>query len=342
LYHEYSQNKWLMNYRKFGNTDLTVSEIGFGAWGIGGPAIAGKTPIGWGKVDDKVSIEALKKAFDSGITFYDTADFYGLGHSEKLIGDVFGNSGDVIIASKVGHVQHPESGEPMLDYTQKHIIEGCEASLKRLKRDTIDYYQLHSARIRHFENEQCADAMETLKAQGKIRYWGLSLITFDPFPEAEYMINNKIGNGFQLVMNILNQKAMPILDNARSNNYGVIARMPLQFGLLTGKFNKNSTFAKDDHRFGRLNESLLSDSLDALEEVWDFARKHNISKTGLALSFILSLPGISTIIPGIKTPEQVIANTTDIIELPEEDVTALKSLFETKFQSLLTKMEKAG
>jgi len=158
-----------MKYRKFGNTDLVVSEIGFGAWGIGGPAMAGDIPIGWGEVNDDESIKALKKAFDRGINFYDTADFYGLGHSEELIGKVFGNRDDVIIATKVGH-RLTDDNSIMLDYTKDHIIKGCEDSLRRLKRDVIDYYQLHSAKVKHFEEEESVEALIQLQEQGKIRY----------------------------------------------------------------------------------------------------------------------------------------------------------------------------
>lgn len=331
-----------MNYRKFGKTDLNVSEVGFGAWGIGGPAMAGKTAIGWGEVKDDTSKAALKKAFDAGINFYDTADFYGLGHSEKLIGEVFGNSDKVIIASKVGHVQHPVTGEPMLDYSAKHIIEGCEASLKRLQRETIDYYQLHSARVEHFEQEEIVEAMQTLQNQGKIRYWGLSLITFSPFPEADYLIKNNLGDGFQLVLSIINQKAMRVVEDSDKNNFGVIARMALHFGLLTGKFSEESTFASNDHRKGRLPGDIIAESNEMLKEVWEMAEKHNISKTGLALSFVLSVPGVSTVIPGIKTPEQVMLNTKDIVKLPDEDVNYLKQLYNSKLIHLLNKMEKLG
>ena len=193
-----------MIYRKFGKTDLTVSEIGFGAWGIGGPSMAGEIPIGWGKVDDGISVSALKKSFDRGINFYDTADFYCLGHSEELIGNVFGNRQDVIVASKVGH-RINNDGTIRLDYSKNYILEACEKSLKRLKRGSIDYYQLHSAKLDHLENGECIEAMEKLKDEGKIRYWGLSLNTFNPFPEAEFLMKKKLCDGFQIVFNIINQ-----------------------------------------------------------------------------------------------------------------------------------------
>ena len=167
-----------MIYRKFGGTNLMVSEIGFGAWAIGGNAMVGDTPIGWGKADDAMSVAAIHKAMDCGINFFDTADFYGLGHSEDLLGKQLGSNKEMIIATKVGHRNVMETIQ--LDYSKEYIMAACEASLKRLKRDYIDYYQLHSARMQHFEKEKCVEAMEVLVQQGKIRYWGLSLNTFYP------------------------------------------------------------------------------------------------------------------------------------------------------------------
>ena len=132
-----------MNYRQFGKTDLRVSEIGFGAWAIGGAATVGNIPIGWGHADDATSEQALLEALDAGINFFDTADFYGLGHSEELIGKVLGANQNAIIATKVGH--RNIDNKIVLDYSKKYILSACEESLKRLKRDSIDYYQFHSA-----------------------------------------------------------------------------------------------------------------------------------------------------------------------------------------------------
>lgn len=330
-----------MKYRKFGKTNLEVSEIGFGAWAIGGPAMAGDIPIGWGDVDDKTSIEALKKALDLGITFYDTADFYGLGHSEKLIGMLWGNRDDIIVASKVGHRLDADDSI-YLDYSKEYIIEACEASLKRLKRESIDYYQLHAAKMQHLENGECIEAMQQLQQQGKIRYWGLSLNTYDPEPEANYMIENNLGHGFQLVFNIINQKALPLLKMASEKGMGIIARMPLQFGLLTGKFNKDSRFPETDHRRFRLNPEVLQKSLNDLESVWPIAEKYEIGLPSFALSFILSHPEISTVIPGIKTPEQAISNSKDSITLKEEDMDQLHEIYGERFENLLQMMKEKG
>lgn len=326
-----------MNYRKFGNTDLLVSEIGFGAWAIGGPAMVGDLAIGWGNVDDSTSIAALKKSLDLGINFYDTADFYGFGHSEELIGKVFGNRTDVIIATKVGH--RVENEQILLDYSKQHILKSCDESLKRLKRDYIDFYQLHSAKLNHLEDGQCIEAMEELKSKGKIRYWGISLNTFNPYPEAEFLMNKNLASGFQVAFNIINQRALKLIETASEKGYGIIARIPLQFGLLTGKFTKETKFDKNDHRSFRLNPEFLSELLDALEDVWKISEKYKVDKVTFALSFIMNHKGVSTVIPGIKTPEQAIKNTHPLLEISQKDLDSIHQLFETKFDSLVDKMK---
>jgi aryl-alcohol dehydrogenase-like predicted oxidoreductase len=154
-----------MEYRTLGKTGLKVSLVGFGAWGIGGPAMAGDVPIGWGSIDDTDSEKAVLRAYDLGINFFDTADFYGLGHSEEILGRLLKGK-DVIIATKVGH-RLLDDNSILTDYSKKYILEACELSLKRLQRDTIDLYQLHSARIEHLKNGECIEAMEQLKSEGR-------------------------------------------------------------------------------------------------------------------------------------------------------------------------------
>lgn len=329
-----------MQYRKFGNTDLNVSEIGFGAWAIGGGAMIGATAIGWGDADDAVSAKAIYAALDTGINFFDTADIYGLGHSEKMIGNEIGNRKDIVIASKVGNVSRNE--EFAIDYSKDHIIKACEASLKRLKREVIDYYQLHTARLIHLQNGECVAAMEQLQQQGKIRFWGLSLNTFEPTEDAEYLINNKLGNGFQLVLNIINQKALPLLKMANAQGYGIIARMPLQFGLLTGKFDKETNFSDNDHRRNRLTKEVIDATISATEPIWKLCKKYNCNKTQLALSYILSYTEVSTIIPGIRTPEQVKLNTAGLFQLDTDDRYLIEELGTTGFIELLDLIRKQG
>jgi aryl-alcohol dehydrogenase-like predicted oxidoreductase len=319
---------------------MLVSEIGFGAWAIGGGAMIGNTAIGWGDADDNTSIKAIHAALDAGINFFDTADIYGLGHSEDILGNTIGNKKDIIIASKVGNVSRND--QFTVDYSKKYILEACEAALKRLKRDVIDHYQLHSARIEHLENGECIEAMQQLQQEGKIRYWGISLNTFDPIPEAEFFIKNKTGNGFQLVLNLLNQKALPLLKLSAQNGYGIIVRMALQFGLLTGKFDNEIGFSSNDHRKNRLTKDVIDTSNNALIPVWDLCRKYNCSKTQLALSYILSYPEVSTIIAGVRTAEQVQLNTTGLFQLDKTDMQVIEKLGEAEFVSVMKFIQQQG
>lgn len=331
-----------MNYRKFGNTDLRVSEIGFGSWAIGGAANVGGVPIGWGPSDDAVSKKAIHAALDAGINFFDTADFYGLGHSESILGNTVGDRDNILIASKVGQ-KVGSDGKIAIDYSKDHIIKACELSLQRLKRDHIDFHQLHVARVPHLENGECIEAMQLLQQQGKIRYWGISLITFNPFPEAEYFLKHNLGNGFQLVFNLINQKALPIMLQAASKGYGIIARMPLQFGLLSGKIKTDTTFSSDDHRSYRVVPHITEAVLKVLqEEVWNLCDKYQTTASGLALSYILSYPEISTVIPGIRTPEHVTLNTDHLVQIDDEDKRHLQELYHSHWLPVMEMMEKQG
>jgi len=329
-----------MQYRKFGNTDLLLSEIGFGAWAIGGGAMIGNTSIGWGDADDVVSVRAIETALDAGINFFDTADIYGLGHSEEILGKALRNDDSLIIATKVGNVARND--QFTIDYSKDYILKACEQSLKRLRRETIEYYQLHSARVDHLQNGDCIEAMQELQKQGKIRYWGLSLNTFDPLPEADLLMLRNLGNGFQLALNILNQRALPVIREANKNGYGVIARMPLQFGLLTGKFDVQSTFPVNDHRHNRLTKELISISNESLKPVWELCQKYKLTKTQLALSYVLSYPGVSTIIPGIRTPEHAIQNTTGLARLDNTDIKMIEGLGKTDFVATMELIQKQG
>lgn len=331
-----------MNYRAFGNTNMQVSEIGFGTWAIGGSANVGGVEIGWGPSDDAVSIAAIHAALDAGINFFDTADFYGLGHSEKLLGQTLANKKEILIASKVGQKIGPD-GKIQIDYSKQYIIDACEQSLKRLKRDTIDFHHLHVARMPHLENGECIEAMQQLQQQGKIRYWGISLITFNPFPEADFFLNNNLGNGFQLVFNLINQKALPIVEAAAAKGYGIIARMPLQFGLLSGNIQPNTVFASDDHRSYRLVPGIIENVITVLEEhVWPLLEKYQTNPAGLALSYVLSYKEVSTVIPGIRTPQHVALNTNHIVQLEKADQLYLRQLYETQWQQVMQLMEKQG
>ena len=328
-----------MQYRNFGTTGLRVSEIGFGAWAIGGDAMIGSTAIGWGPADDALSREAISAALDAGINFFDTADIYGLGHSEELLGKVLKGK-DVIIATKAGNVAR--NNEFTVDYTKDYILEACEKSLVRLQRDVIDYYQLHTARIKHLESGECIEAMQQLQQEGKIRYWGISLNTFEPAAEADYFMKQDLGNGFQIVLNIINQRGLEIIKKAAAKGYGIIARMPLQFGLLSGKFTEATTFPETDHRHNRLTPDVIKEANEALQPVWQLCAHYGITETQLALSYILSYSEVSTVIPGIRTKAHVQQNTTGLVSLDKLDMDRIEKLGTTTMAQLMDTIERKG
>ena len=329
-----------MKFRQFGNTSLVVSEIGFGAWAIGGGAMIGETAIGWGDVEDGESVKAIHAALDAGINFFDTADIYGLGHSESIIGKTIGTNKEVIIATKGGNVNR--NNQFTIDYSEGHLIRACEDSLRRLRRDTIDYYQLHSARLNHLEEGTCIKTMELLQKQGKIRYWGLSLNSFEPLPEANFLMETEKGSGFQLVLNLLNQLAVPLLSPAHKKGYGIIARMPLQFGLLTGKFDDHVSFPVNDHRKKRLTPELVTAANKALQPVWELCKKYECSKSALALGYILSYPEVSVVIPGIRTINHVSANRYYVGQLAREDKEMIEDLGNGKFNEVMELIKNQG
>jgi len=196
--------------------------------------------------------------------------------------------------------------------------------------------------MQHLQKGECIAAMQQLEQQGKIKFWGISLNTFDPLPEADFFIQNKIGNGFQLVLNLLNQKTLPLLKRSADDGYGVIVRMALQFGMLTGKFDSEVNFSANDHRKNRLTKDVIEASNNALNPVWALCKKYNCSKTQLALSYILSYPEISTIIAGIRTAEQVQLNTTGLFQLDSDDRSVIEQLGTTDFVQVMHLIQKQG
>lgn len=166
-----------MQYRMVDKTGLKISEIGFRVWAIGGPFAVSDRPIGWGKVDDKASSEALAQAFDLGVNFVDTADIYGFGHSEEVVGKAIRAARkEVFVASKVGYLRKAVEGS-IQDFGRKHILESCEGSLRRLGHDRIDLYQLHCVPLEIIRRGDVFPILDKLKQQGKIRAHGVSIVT---------------------------------------------------------------------------------------------------------------------------------------------------------------------
>ncbi len=301
-----------MEYRRLGKTSLEVSEIGFGAWAIGGDA--------WGPVEDKASIAAMERALELGINFIDTADVYGNGHSETLVAQVLrGRRDQVIVATKgglMGHHRDPQR-EPVYDRPEK-VVEAFEASLRRLETDYIDVYFCHIWWDKPEETEAFMRAFEQLKQAGKVRATGVSTDSFD------YIKHFNQDGGVDVVQveySILNRKAEgSILPYLQQHQIGAVLRGPLQKGLLTGKFTADTRFPEGDVRHNWPNEPWFRDSLAKVERLR--ALERNDQTLGqLALRFVLNHPAVTVAIPGAKTPEQVEANAAASVRpllAPEE------------------------
>jgi myo-inositol catabolism protein IolS len=328
-----------MKYREFGKTGLQVSEIGFGAWQIGGPSTLGGNQIGWGEVDDNVSKKVLNTAFEMGINFFDTADIYGSGHSETLIGEVFKGKRDKIIISSKGGNRENEKGEWFKDMSPEWTVRAVEASLKRLQTDYIDVYQLHSPPPGYEYTDDMVDAFEKLREQGKIRFYGVSLPQFgrDIRPSdqgMEILDTGRTCEFFQLIYNILQREAEEyLLPRCQREQVAVIARIPLASGFLSGKFTKATRFAENDVRHTLAPEKIaaLVEKVDKL----DFLTKDtNKTLAQAALQFCLVHPAVSTVIPGARNPEQVRQNAEACEKAPltEEELKTLNELFPVSYQ----------
>ena len=295
-----------MQLRSLGNTGIRVSEIGFGAWAIGGAAEASGTPLGWGRTNDDDSLAAIRRARDLGVNFFDTADSYGFGRSESLLGIVLSrNRQNIVIATKVG-VMRMGDGSLKKDFSRQHIFHAVDGSLKRLRTDYIDLYQVHNPTLGELRREEIQEAMARLQEIGKIRYWGVSISTVD---EGVEIINHGWGNALQVLYNVLNQEpAAQLLPLAKQKGYGIIARVPLASGLLTGKFRPDSTFAVDDVRQNFLTAKRLEEASARVDEMRSIIGGAAKSLTEAALQFVLADDTVSTTIPGARNARQVEMN----------------------------------
>jgi len=295
-----------MQYRDLGRTGIRVSAIGFGAWAIGGTAEASGTPLGWGRTSDDESLAAIRRARDLGVTFFDTADSYGFGRSESLLGIVLARRReDVVIATKVGIVR-TAAGDMRKDFSKQHIFLAVDGSLKRLRTDYIDLYQLHNPTLDDLRREEIQEAMEMLQDAGKIRSWGISISTPE---EGMEIVERGWAHVLQVLFNIVNQApARELFPAAQAKGYGIVARVPLASGLLTGKFRPDSQFAADDVRQNFLTPRRLQEAVDRVDEAKAIIGGSARNLAEAALRFVLAHEAVSTTIPGAKTVHQVETN----------------------------------
>jgi myo-inositol catabolism protein IolS len=228
-----------MEYKSLGARGPKLSTVGFGAWAIGG--------MNWGKTDDSVSLAALNKAVDEGVTFIDTADVYGFGHSEELIAKLIKERGkeNLVIATKAGNDFYFASSEDdegygaiQQTYTKEYIIYAAEQSLKRLNIDALDVLQLHSPDLEKLERDEPWEALEQLKKDGKILSAGFSIQSFKETEHAHILdAHHDLIDSIQVRYNLLEREAEKVLfSKALKYGIGIIVRIPLLFGFLAGKF----------------------------------------------------------------------------------------------------------
>jgi aryl-alcohol dehydrogenase-like predicted oxidoreductase len=289
-----------VNRRTLGRTGLPVSEIGFGAWAVGGNAYGNS----YGPTDDAESTRAIRRAFELGCNFFDTADVYGHGHSETLLGAALHDVRDqVFIATKVGGNFY--DGDVHMDFTPGYLRVAVERSLERLRTDHIDLLQLHNPPINLISAMGTYEPLEEMKREGLIRFYGVSV---HPPEEGVAAVQASMPDTVQIVYNLARREAEDtFLPTAQAANVGVIAREPLANGFLAGRYNARSTWERGDIR-SRMPRPYVA-RLSALgQRVQELAEKSGMTAAQLALKFVLDRQEIACAIVGMKTVQQVEEN----------------------------------
>jgi aryl-alcohol dehydrogenase-like predicted oxidoreductase len=294
-----------MNYRTLGKTGLSVSEIGFGAWGIGG--------MMWRGGNDQEALLALHKAADQGVNFYDTALVYGDGHSERLIGQFLKERDErMIVATKIP----PKNGQwparkstPLAEaFPYEHIISATEQSLKNLGVDSLDVQQFHVWIDEWAQLSEWSDALDTLRNQGKIRFFGISINDHQPNSALRIGMSGKVDT-FQIIYNIFDQtpeyELFPICERER---IGVIVRVPFDEGALTGTITESTVFPDGDFRNRYFRGSRRKQVVEHVDRLRPFLGPEAQTLPELALRYCLQPPVVSTVIPGMRTIKHVESN----------------------------------
>lgn len=319
-----------MKKRILGKTGKSISEIGFGAWAIGGT---------WGEVSLEDARGALHAALDAGMTFIDTADVYGDGRSEKIIAEVLKDRGGErpFVATKIGRRLSPHVAS---GYTEKNLNEFVDRSRDNLQTETLDLVQLHCPPTEIYYTPEVFAVMDEMMKAGKIRSYGVSV---EKVEEGLKALEYPNVSSIQLIYNIFRQRpAELLLREARRREVGIIARVPLASGLLTGKMKTDTVFSADDHRsFNRNGEQFdkgetfagvpFDVALDAVEEIRRLV-PGDITMAAFALRWILMNEDVSVVIPGAKNKAQSKANAQagSINALSEEVMTALQKIYQQK------------
>ena len=322
-----------MQSRRLGKTGWDVSEIGFGAWAIGGE---------WGETDEGESMAALHAAVDAGVTFFDTADVYGDGRSERLLGRLLRERDErLVVATKFGRCVEQD---PAL-FTYENLRAWLERSRENLGVEAVDLVQLHSPPWETYYLPEVHEACSRLVQEGLVRAYGVSV---EKVEEGLKAIEYDGVATIQLIFNLLRQRPAELFfEQARRRDVGVIVRVPLASGLLTGKFDRNSTFAAEDHRaYNRQGEQFdrgetfsgvdYEVGLEVVEELRPLVPP-GATLAQLALRWILTFDAVSTVIPGAKTPEQARANAAaaDLPAPPPETMERIAEIYRRRVAPLV-------
>jgi aryl-alcohol dehydrogenase-like predicted oxidoreductase len=317
----------MMEYRELGRTGWKVSAISFGAWAIGGT---------WGEVDDKESLAALHRALDLGVNFFDTADVYGDGHSERLFSRLRKERKEEFhIATKAGRRLDPHIAS---GYNRQNLTSFVERSLKNLEMEALDLLQLHCPPTEVYYMPEVFGILDDLVQVGKLRYYGVSV---EKVEEALKAIEFPGVQSVQIIFNIFRQRPAELFfPEAQHRKVGILARVPLASGLLTGKLNPSSTFASDDHRaFNRHGEAFdrgetfsgldYAIGLQAVEALRPLVPP-GVTLAQLALQWILMFPAVTCAIPGAKRPSQAEENirAADLPPISPETMGKIKGIYD--------------
>jgi len=313
-----------VKYRQLGATNIQISEIGFGAWGIGGKT---QGATSYGETDDNISREALLKAFERGVNFFDTSNLYGDGHSESLIGKIFKNSREqVIIATKAGMLAYNVAP----DFSNHNIQLSLDRSLSRLQTDYVDLFQLHNPTkdILRFP-DRISPLIEQLKLKEKIRAFGISVNSPE---EGLLVLKNFELESLQVNFNILDQRVidMDLLSLAQDASVSIIARTPLCFGFLAGIVDAKTQLSENDHRSRWPKDKIEAWSKDGLS-AWECADRSEMqTRVQFALRFCLSFSQVTSVIPGMLTSHEVLENikASDLGSLTDKELNCVYKIYQ--------------
>ncbi len=322
-----------MKYRQLGRTGWEISQVSFGAWAIGGA---------WGSVDDNESIAALNRAVELGVNFFDTADVYGDGRSERLLAKLRRNNQDIYIATKAGRRLEPHTAA---GYNRKNLNSFVERSLKNLDTETIDLLQLHCPPKEVYYMPEVFGILDDMVKAGKIRYYGVSV---EKVEEALKAIEYPNVQSVQIIFNMFRQRPAELFfGQAKERKVGILARVPLASGMLTGKLRPDTPFEQDDHRaFNRHGEAFdrgetfsgvpYEQGLKAVEKL-KAIRPEGMTMAQFALRWILMFDAVTCAIPGAKRPAQADENfaVADLPPLTDKTMPQVQGIYDDQIRPLV-------